>query len=94
MVTFDLKIFKIIKNSLIFSLLGIKRNILAFLGIIILVFFEASWDTCYNQMKQRRRQLPYSIMISKWERWERPTVELDGKFWKRIYRGNYNTKEQ
>ena len=41
MVTFDLKIFKIIKNSLIFSLLGIKRNILAFLGIIILVFFEA-----------------------------------------------------
>ena len=40
MVTFDLKIFKIIKNSLIFSLLGIKRNLVAFLGIVFLVFFE------------------------------------------------------
>ncbi len=40
MVTFDLKIFKIIKNSLIFSLLGFKRNILAFLGIVLLVLIE------------------------------------------------------
>ena len=40
MVTFDLKMFKIIKNSLIFSLLGFKRNFVAFLGIIILVFLE------------------------------------------------------
>lgn len=39
-VTFDLKIFKIIKNSLLFTLLGFKRNILAFLGIILLLFFE------------------------------------------------------
>jgi len=36
LVTFDLKTFKIIKNALIFSILGIKRNILAFLGIIFL----------------------------------------------------------
>lgn len=38
MVTFDLKTVKILKNSLIFALLGFKRNILAFLGIFILVF--------------------------------------------------------
>ena len=37
LVTFDLKNFKIIKNAFIFSILGIKRNVLAVLGIIILV---------------------------------------------------------
>jgi len=37
MVTFDLKLTKILKNALIFSILGIKRNILAFLGIGILL---------------------------------------------------------
>ena len=40
MVTFKLSIFKMIKNSLIFSLLGIKRNVLALLGIILLLFIE------------------------------------------------------
>ena len=40
MVTFKLSIFKMIKNSLIFSLLGLKRNLLAFLGIIFLIVFE------------------------------------------------------
>jgi len=40
MVTFDLKIFKIIKNSLIFALLGIKRNIVALLGVAVLLVFE------------------------------------------------------
>ena len=33
MITFDLSIFKILKNALIFSLVGFKRNILAALGI-------------------------------------------------------------
>lgn len=37
LITFDMKNFKIIKNSFIFSILGIKRNILAFLGIALLV---------------------------------------------------------
>jgi hypothetical protein len=32
MITFDLSIFKILKNALIFSLLGFKRNIVAFLA--------------------------------------------------------------
>ena len=40
LVTFDIKIFKLIKNALIFAVLGIKRNILAFLGIIILTVFH------------------------------------------------------
>lgn len=36
-VTFDLSIFKILKNSLIFSIIGFKRNIMATLGILVLV---------------------------------------------------------
>ncbi len=40
MVTFDLSLFKIIKNSLIFTLLGLKRNILAFLGCLVLIIIE------------------------------------------------------
>ncbi|MBQ8689124.1 MAG: YesL family protein [Clostridia bacterium] len=40
MVTFKLTVFKIFKNSLIFALLGFKRNILALLGIILLVVIE------------------------------------------------------
>lgn len=38
MVTFDLSIFKILKNALIFSLVGIKRNVMATLGIAAMVF--------------------------------------------------------
>ncbi len=34
MITFDLSILKILKNSLIFALLGVKRNFLALLGIL------------------------------------------------------------
>ena len=60
----------------------------------ILVFFEASWDTCYNQMKQRRRQLSYNTMLAKWDRWERPTRELDGKFWDHIYRGQHSKERE
>ena len=40
MVTFDLTVFKILKNSLIFSLLGFKRNLVALLGIIVALFIE------------------------------------------------------
>ena len=41
LITFDLKITKIIKNALIFTALGIKRNLLAFLGMIILIALNA-----------------------------------------------------
>ena len=36
LITFDLSSFKILKNSLIFTILGIKRNIMAILGIVVL----------------------------------------------------------
>ena len=40
MVTFDLTLFKIIKNSLIFVLIGLKRNVVAMIGILLLLFLE------------------------------------------------------
>lgn len=40
MVTFKLSVFKMIKNSLIFALLGFKRNIMALFGIIIFLVIE------------------------------------------------------
>ena len=36
LVTFDLSIFKILKNALIFSMLGFKRNIMGVLGIALI----------------------------------------------------------
>ena len=36
LITFDISIWKILKNSLIFTALGIKRNLMAILGILIL----------------------------------------------------------
>ena len=36
MVTFDLSLYKILKNALIFSIVGFKRNLLAFLGKLLL----------------------------------------------------------
>lgn len=41
LVTFDLKTFKILKNSLIFTVLGIKRNIIALLGIALIIAIHA-----------------------------------------------------
>ncbi len=37
LITFDMKNFKIIKNAFIFSILGIKRNIMALIGIVAFV---------------------------------------------------------
>ena len=39
-VSFKLKSFKIIKNSFIFALIGLKRNIVALLGCALLLLFE------------------------------------------------------
>ncbi|MBQ4066521.1 MAG: YesL family protein [Clostridia bacterium] len=39
-VTFDMKLSKILKNSLYFSVLGIKRNALALLGTIVLIVLD------------------------------------------------------
>lgn len=40
MVTFDLSIFKILKNSLIFAIIGFKRNFMATLGIAVLILIN------------------------------------------------------
>lgn len=40
MVTFKLTVFKILKNSLIFALLGFKRNIMSLLGTLLLIVLE------------------------------------------------------
>lgn len=40
LVTFDLSIFKMFKNALLFTVLGIKRNIMSFLGIVVLGVLE------------------------------------------------------
>ena len=42
LVTFDIKIKKIFKNALIFSMLGIGRNLMSVLGIAILVLLNAA----------------------------------------------------
>lgn len=40
LVTFDLSIFKMFKNALLFTVLGVKRNIMSFLGIVVLGVIE------------------------------------------------------
>lgn len=40
LVTFDLSIYKILKNALIFSMLGFKRNIMGVLGIVFITGFH------------------------------------------------------
>jgi hypothetical protein len=40
MVTFNLSVFKILKNSLSFALLGFKRNVMAMLGAAVVILFE------------------------------------------------------
>lgn len=39
-VSFKLKFFKILKNSFIFSLIGLKRNVMSLLGILVLLLLE------------------------------------------------------
>ena len=40
LVTFDLSILKMFKNALLFTVLGVKRNIMSLLGILLLVGIE------------------------------------------------------
>ncbi len=42
MITFDLSLYKLLKNAFIFSVVGIKRNILGLLGIVALIFINYS----------------------------------------------------
>ncbi|MBQ3063733.1 MAG: hypothetical protein IJC99_02885 [Clostridia bacterium] len=46
MITFDLSIKKLFKNALIFTMLGIKRNIVALIGVVLIIvlnFFSIIW---------------------------------------------------
>lgn len=40
MITFDLTVWKILKNACIFAVLGFKRNVMAFLGCVLMFGFE------------------------------------------------------
>lgn len=42
LVTFDLSIRKILKNALIFTMLGVKRNLMALLGLILITLILLS----------------------------------------------------
>jgi hypothetical protein len=41
-ITFDMKFKKILKNALIFSILGIGRNLMGFLGIAVLIIISVA----------------------------------------------------
>ncbi len=50
LVTFDLSIKKILKNALIFTTLGIKRNLMAVLGILLLTSIEIVFFAVFMPM--------------------------------------------
>lgn len=50
MITFDMKITKILKNALIFVMLGIKRNLLAILWVVILVALNVLLFVVYTPL--------------------------------------------
>ena len=61
MITFDLSIFKIIKNSFIFAFIGIKRNIVGTLGILFVLLFNFSLISVFPMLGV---MLPFIITIS------------------------------
>ena len=60
LITFDIKIFKLIKNSLIFSALGIGRNLLALFGIGFLTAFHVFLIVLMEVMKTPKKLLLFS----------------------------------
>ena len=61
MVTFDLNIFKLFKNALIFAIIGFKRNIVALLGMALIAGLEA---LLYITIMPLCFALPVVILIS------------------------------
>ena len=59
--TFDLKITKIIKNAMLFTILGVKRNLLAFFGIVIVVCLNY---TIFMMFMPLGILLPFILTIS------------------------------
>lgn len=63
MVTFDMKISKILKNALIFTVMGIKRNIMALLGIVLLTGIFAVLIIFLGQMVPAFFILPFLCLL-------------------------------
>jgi len=61
MITFDLSVFQILKNSLIFALLGFKRNLMALIGIICTIVVNMGIMVLYLPLGII---LPFIITIS------------------------------
>ena len=61
MITFKLSIFKILKNSLIFAILGFKRNIVAVLGIVFTILLNVGIAILYIPIGV---VLPFMITVS------------------------------
>lgn len=61
MITFDLTVFQILKNSLIFALVGFKRNIMALIGIVSAVVINMGIMVLYLPLGII---LPFIITIS------------------------------
>ena len=57
MLTFDLKLGKLLKNSMIFALLGFKRNILALIGLIVLLLLSLLLINFLMSRDEGRRKL-------------------------------------
>ena len=63
MVTFDMKISKILKNALIFTVMGIKRNIMALLGIVLLTGIFAVLIIFLGQLVPAFFILPFLCLL-------------------------------
>lgn len=61
MVTFELSIFKILKNAVIFALLGFKRNIMALLGTVLVLFITGGLFSVFVPLGVI---VPFTIMFS------------------------------
>ena len=61
MITFDLSIIKLLKNALFFSILGIKRNIMALLAVVVVV---ALWYVLRIVFFPLAVILPFILMFS------------------------------
>ncbi len=62
LVTFDLSIRKILKNALIFAVLGIKRNVMAILGLILITVVQVLLFMLF-QMTPLGIALPLIVML-------------------------------
>ena len=63
MVTFNMKLSKIFKNALIFTVLGIKRNIIAGLGILSLTAIFAALIIFFGRIIPAFFILPFLCLL-------------------------------